>query len=293
MPVAYTRRGSTACARPIASTSAVTKATSSTWSRCARELVAAVVPVLLDAFRERHEETLAVGQGREARESLGARAGAAAPVEDEDERGGSRAEGRGHVQVIAAGDPVDLEGVGHEGPLRRGRGGGRQERGQEKGERPRPSRRSGACAPRGRGTIAAAPEGGAPMTTDLLETVKDGVAVLTLNRPDRLNAMSRPMLDALLEALPRLADDPAVGVVVLTGAGRGFCAGGAVKAMAAGREFGGTTLEEKAQALRSRMETSRWLHEMPKPTIAMVRGPAAGAGLWLPLPCAMRTARAT
>ena len=57
------------------------------------------------------------------------------------------------------------------------------------------------------------------MTNDLLENVKDGVAVLTLNRPDRLNAMSGPMLDALLEALPRLAADAAVGVVVLTGAG--------------------------------------------------------------------------
>src|SRR5207245_10426765 len=102
-----------------------------------------------------------------------------------------------------------------------------------------------------------------------------------LNRPDRLNAMSGPMLDAMLEALPRLADDSDVGVVVLTGAGRGFCAGGDVKAMAEGREFGGTTLEDKAQALRSRMEVSRWLHEMPKPTIAMVRGAAAGAGLSL------------
>src|SRR4030095_11426161 len=113
------------------------------------------------------------------------------------------------------------------------------------------------------------------MAEDVLETVKDGVAVLTLNRPDRLNAMSGPMLDTLLEALPRLAEDPAVGVVVLTGAGRGFCAGGDVKAMAEGREFGGTTLEEKAQALRSRMEVSGWLHEMPKPTIAVVRRAAA------------------
>ena len=82
------------------------------------------------------------------------------------------------------------------------------------------------------------------MAEDVLETVKDGVAVLTLNRPDRLNAMSGPMLDTLLEALPRLGEDPTVGVVVLTGAGRGFCAGGDVKAMAEGREFGGTTLEE-------------------------------------------------
>ena len=131
------------------------------------------------------------------------------------------------------------------------------------------------------------------MSTDLLEQVKDGVAVLTLNRPDRLNAMSRPMLDALLEALPRLAEDPTVGVVVLTGAGRGFCAGGDVKAMAEGNELGGQTMEERAQALRSRMETSRWLHEMPKPTIAMMRGPAAGAGLSLAMACDMRIASDT
>ena len=131
------------------------------------------------------------------------------------------------------------------------------------------------------------------MSTDLLEQVKDGVAVLTLNRPDRLNAMSRPMLDALLEALPRLAEDPTIGVVVLTGAGRGFCAGGDVKAMAEGHELGGQTMEERAQALRSRMETSRWLHEMPKPTIAMMRGPAAGAGLSLAMACDLRIASDT
>src|SRR5438093_1957254 len=105
------------------------------------------------------------------------------------------------------------------------------------------------------------------MGQELLEELKDKVAVLTLNRPDRLNAMSPPMLDALLEALPRLAADAEVGVVVLTGSGRGFCAGGDVKAMAEGRESGGDTLEDKAQALRARMEASRWLHEMPKPTI--------------------------
>jgi 2-(1,2-epoxy-1,2-dihydrophenyl)acetyl-CoA isomerase len=126
--------------------------------------------------------------------------------------------------------------------------------------------------------------------SDLLETIKDGVAVLTLNRPERLNAMSTAMLDGLLEALPRLAADEGVGVVVLTGAGRGFCAGGDVKAMAAGREFDDGTLEAKAQGLRRRMEVSRWLHEMPKPTIAMVRGAAAGAGLSLALACDLRVA---
>jgi 2-(1,2-epoxy-1,2-dihydrophenyl)acetyl-CoA isomerase len=130
------------------------------------------------------------------------------------------------------------------------------------------------------------------MAQDLLEVVKDGVAVLTLNRPDRLNALSGAMLTAMLEALPRLADDPEVGVIVLTGAGRGFCAGGDVKAMAEGREFTGT-FEEKAQSLRAAMEVSRWLHETPKVTIAMVRGAAAGAGLSLALACDLRVASDT
>jgi 2-(1,2-epoxy-1,2-dihydrophenyl)acetyl-CoA isomerase len=126
--------------------------------------------------------------------------------------------------------------------------------------------------------------------SELIEVVTDGVAVLTMNRPDRLNALSETMLDALLEALPRLAADANVGVVVLTGAGRGFCAGGDVKAMAEGREMAGDSLEERAQGLRDKMETSRMLHEMPKPTIAMVRGAAAGAGLSLALACDLRVA---
>jgi 2-(1,2-epoxy-1,2-dihydrophenyl)acetyl-CoA isomerase len=128
------------------------------------------------------------------------------------------------------------------------------------------------------------------MSGDLLEVVEDGVALLTLNRPDRLNAMSQAMLDELEEALPRLADDGSVGVVVLTGAGRGFCAGGDVRAMAEGNEMAGATLEERAPGLRARMEVSRYLHEMPKPTIAMVRGAAAGAGLSLALACDLRIA---
>src|SRR2546428_7682935 len=64
------------------------------------------------------------------------------------------------------------------------------------------------------------------MRPELLEELKDKVAVLTLNRPDRLNAMSPPMLDALLEALPRLPPHPPIGVVVLPGAGPALCAGG-------------------------------------------------------------------
>src|SRR6266436_8869175 len=60
--------------------------------------------------------------------------------------------------------------------------------------------------------------------------------------------------------------------------------------MAEGRESGGDTLEDKAQALRARMEVSRLLHEIPKPTIAMVRGAAAGAGLSMALACDLRVA---
>ncbi len=128
------------------------------------------------------------------------------------------------------------------------------------------------------------------MTDDLLESVEGGVATLTMNRPERRNAMSKAMLAGLLEALGRLADDNAVGAIVLTGTEPAFCAGGDVKAMAEGKEFDDDTLEGKAQALRGSMEISRLLHEMPKPTIAMVGGAAAGAGLSLALACDLRVA---
>src|SRR5271156_2197925 len=112
---------------------------------------------------------------------------------------------------------------------------------------------------------------------ELIEAIADGVAILTLNRPDSLNALSTPITQGLLDGLPRLAADPAVGVIVITGAGRGFCAGGDVKSMA---EPGAPRSEPEAIAhLRSREELSRLLHEIDKPTIAMVNGPAAGAGL--------------
>ena len=126
------------------------------------------------------------------------------------------------------------------------------------------------------------------MPPEMLESVTDRVATLTLNRPERLNALSTPMLDGLLEALPRLAADPGVAVVILTGAGRGFCAGGDVKNMAEGT--GQLGMEDAVQRLRGRMEVSRLLHEIPKPTIAMVNGPAAGAGLAMALACDLRVA---
>ena len=126
------------------------------------------------------------------------------------------------------------------------------------------------------------------MEKHLIEATADGIATLTLNRPDRLNALSTPVMDGLLEALPRLATDPAVGAIVLTGAGCAFCSGGDVKSMAEASSQ--RTLEDAVTHLRGRMEVSRLLHEIPKPTIAMLNGPAAGAGLALALACDMRIA---
>jgi len=126
------------------------------------------------------------------------------------------------------------------------------------------------------------------MEQHLIETIQEGVATLTLNRPDRLNALSAPIMEGLLEALPRLANDAAVGAIVLTGAGRAFCAGGDVKRMAA--EEVARSGAEAVALLRGRMEISRLLHEIPKPTIAMVNGAAAGAGMALALACDLRIA---
>jgi 2-(1,2-epoxy-1,2-dihydrophenyl)acetyl-CoA isomerase len=126
----------------------------------------------------------------------------------------------------------------------------------------------------------------------LLTRVEDGVAVLTMNRPDALNALTRPMMRGMWEALERYGQDPEIGCIVLTGAGRGFCAGGDVKAMASGEKMLGT-FEAKAADLRARMDIVRLLHGGAKPTIAMVNGVAAGAGLGLALACDMRVAAAS
>ena len=128
------------------------------------------------------------------------------------------------------------------------------------------------------------------MTQDLLETIHSGIATLTMNRPEARNALSRDMMVALAEALPRLATDPSVRLVVLTGAGAAFCSGGDVKGFAKNAAGAPVTMtfDHKVTDLRMRMDVVRWLHEMPKPTLAVIPGPAAGAGLSLALACDMR-----
>jgi 2-(1,2-epoxy-1,2-dihydrophenyl)acetyl-CoA isomerase len=141
----------------------------------------------------------------------------------------------------------------------------------------------------------------------LMEKRGDGVAVLTLNRPDSLNAMGGRLIPMLGDYLEDCARDRAVRAVVLTGAGRAFCAGGDVKGMAArglsggmGEAGGGGNGSEQSAAsafalaletLReSQRRTSYMLHTMPKPTIAAVNGHAVGAGLSLALACDVRIA---
>lgn len=135
------------------------------------------------------------------------------------------------------------------------------------------------------------------MTAHLLESIEGGIATLTMNRPEARNAMSGEMMAALERATERLAADSAVRCVVLTGAGGAFCAGGDVKgqarAAAARSSRAQVSVESRIQGLRAGMELTRMLHEMPKPTLAVIPGAAAGAGLSLALACDLRVALTT
>jgi 2-(1,2-epoxy-1,2-dihydrophenyl)acetyl-CoA isomerase len=129
-------------------------------------------------------------------------------------------------------------------------------------------------------------------TEDLLAHTDRGVAVVTLNRPERRNALSPAMVSALAALLPALADADDVRALLLTGAGVAFCAGGDVKAFAArGGEGGGTTVPHEERIARqqtSQRATVGRLHEFPRPTVAALPGAVAGAGLGLALACDLR-----
>lgn len=124
-----------------------------------------------------------------------------------------------------------------------------------------------------------------------------GVRIITMNRPDRLNALDGSIMAPLADAMADAAGDASIGCVVITGAGRGFCSGGDLKgdrggALVPSNEEGSRT-EQSFVRLRGYMETSRLLHEMSKPTIAMVNGPVAGAGIGIAGACDLRFAGAS
>ena len=122
---------------------------------------------------------------------------------------------------------------------------------------------------------------------DLLYEVKDRIATITLNRPDKLNAFTGPMIDAWARALAQAQADEQVHVVVVTGAGRAFCAGGDVARMGEGQP---TALEHKNMLWEHIHRIPKTLEAMDKPVIAMVNGLAVGAGMGMCLMCDVRIA---
>jgi 2-(1,2-epoxy-1,2-dihydrophenyl)acetyl-CoA isomerase len=134
-------------------------------------------------------------------------------------------------------------------------------------------------------------------TDDLLAEVDGHLGIITFNRPDRRNALSDPMYGGFDRAIPALAADPEVRVLVITGAGGAFCAGGDVKGMneshrtgtpRAGR--GGSLEDQVANLRRSQRAVSLAMHEFPKPVVAVLPGAAAGAGLSIALAADIRLA---
>ena len=131
--------------------------------------------------------------------------------------------------------------------------------------------------------------------TVLVEHRDDGVALITLNRPERLNALNGELTVALTDALAAAAADPDVRCVALTGAGRAFCAGGDVRSMekrsaqeGAGAD-GEYRMEIAVESLQRRqLRISGALHTMAKPTVALVNGFAVGAGFSIALACDLR-----
>ena len=125
----------------------------------------------------------------------------------------------------------------------------------------------------------------------VLQNLDSGLLTITMNRPDRRNALNPDMTRGLVEAARRAAEDHEVRAVLLKGAGGTFCVGGDVKSMAEGRAP--LPFEAKMANLRRGMEVSRILHQMPKPVVAQVDGAAAGAGLSIALSCDLRVASAS
>lgn len=128
-------------------------------------------------------------------------------------------------------------------------------------------------------------------TDELLCNIDRHVATITLNRPEKRNALSDTLTPALRQTLLTLESEPGVRCVVITGAGSAFCAGGDISGMGAGGKAAtpGRSQEAAVLELKRREETlTLRLHELAKPTIAALPGAAAGAGCSIALACDLR-----
>jgi len=124
---------------------------------------------------------------------------------------------------------------------------------------------------------------------DLIYEVRDRVATITLNRPERLNALTPAMRESMLSAMQHADADSEVRAIIVTGAGRGFCSGGDVKAMAEAREKGTVNpMDERIAPIRDRVVLA--MRNADKPVIAAINGAAAGAGMNIALACDIRIA---
>jgi 2-(1,2-epoxy-1,2-dihydrophenyl)acetyl-CoA isomerase len=117
--------------------------------------------------------------------------------------------------------------------------------------------------------------------------VKEGVGIVTLNRPDKYNAMSRPMLLDLAKVLRDASEDTAIKTLIITGAGKAFCSGGD---LVGHPSFETDDPVVREQYVREGNQLPLIIHRMPKPVIAAVNGVAAGAGMDLSLACDIRIA---
>lgn len=127
-------------------------------------------------------------------------------------------------------------------------------------------------------------------SNDLLIRNEGRLRIITLNRPERMNALTPQLHHRLQDAVGAAAEAGEVGAVVLTGAGRAFCSGGDVRKSSqdAAQAARPETIEERADAIMAHGRTAITLHRMGKPTIALVNGAAAGSGMALALACDMR-----